>query len=100
MDPTGSPFRRPPPRPPFRPRRSGFGPVPAAPLTASPPRSVPRVGGRSRAVPRDSRSRALRLGAVAFYPAAALLALNPPPPLASPDPGAIIGLRLTRGPAR
>ena len=96
MDPTGSPFRRPPPRPPFRPRRSGFGPVPAAPLTASPPRSVPRVGGRSRAVPRDSRSRALRLGAVAFYLAAALVALDAALSLASHDPGVIIGLGLTR----
>src|SRR5258705_13697862 len=96
MAPTGGLCRRPPRRPPFRPRRSGFGPVPAAPLTASPPRSVPRVGGRSRAVPRDSRARALRLGAVAFYLAAPLVALDAALSLASHDPGGIIGLGLTR----
>ena len=94
MDPTGSPFRRPPPRPAFRPRRGGFGPVPAAPLTASPPRSVPR--GRSRVVPRDSRGRALRLGAVAFYLVAALVALDAALSLASHDLGVVIGLGLTR----
>ena len=96
MDPTGSPFRRPPPRPTFRPRRSGFGPVPAAPLTASPPRSAPRARGRSRAVARDSRARARRLGAAAFYLVAALVVLDAGLSLASHDPGAIIGLGLTR----
>ena len=96
MDPTGSPFRRPPPRPAFRPRRSGFGPVPAAPLTASPPRSAPRARGRSRAVARDSRARARRLGAAAFYLVAALVVLDAGLSLASHDPGAIIGLGLTR----
>ena len=96
MDPTGSPFRRPPPRPAFRRPRSGFGPVPAAPLTASPPRSAPRARGRSRAVPRDSRARARRLGAAAFYLVAALVVLDAGLSLASHDPGAIIGLGLTR----
>ena len=96
MDPTGSPFRRPPPRSAFRPRRSGFGPVPAAPLTASPPRSAPRARGRSRAVARDSRARARRLGAAAFYLVAALVVLDAGLSLASHDPGAIIGLGLTR----
>src|SRR5216683_3331574 len=47
MDPTGSPFRRPPPRPAFRARRSEFGPVPAAPLTAS-ARSAPAGLGLTR----------------------------------------------------
>ena len=96
MDPTGSPFRRPPPRPAFRPPRGGFGPVPAAPLTASPPRSAPRARGRSRAVARDSRARARRLGAAAFYLVAALVVLDAGLSLASHDPGAIIGLGLTR----
>ena len=96
MDPTGSPFRRPPPRPAFRPRRSAFGPVPAASLTAPPPRSAPRARGRSRAVPRDSRARARRLGAAAFYLVAALVVLDAGLSLASHDPGAIIGLGLIR----
>ena len=87
MDPTGSPFRRPPPRPAFRPRRSGFGPVRPAPLTASP---------RSRAVPRDSRARALRLGAAAFYMVATLAGLDAALSLASHHPGVVIGLELTR----
>src|SRR5713101_7738239 len=88
MDPTGSPFRRPPPRPAFRARRSEFGPVPAAPLTAS-ARSAPAARGRNRGVPRESRARALGQGAGAIYLVAALT-------LASHDPGVIIGLGLTR----
>jgi len=95
MDPTGSPFRRPPPRPAFRPRRSGFGPVAGAPLTAS-PRSAPTARGRSRAVPGESRSRALRLGAAALYLVAALVVLDAALSLAARAPGAIIGLGLTR----
>ena len=95
MDPTGSPFRRPPPRPALRPRRSGFGPVPAAPLTAS-PRRTPIARDRSRAVPRESRARALRLGAVAFYLVAALAVLDAALSFASPHPAVIIGLGLTR----
>jgi hypothetical protein len=89
MDPTGSPFRRPPPRPAFRPRRSGFGPVPAAPLTAT-------ARGRSRAVHRESRATALRLGAGAFYLVAGLTLLDAALSFASHDPGMIIGLGLIR----
>ena len=95
MDPTGSPFRRPPPRPAFRQRRSGFGPVPAAPLTAS-PRSAPTARGRSRAVPGESRVHALRLGAAALYLVAALVMLDAALSPVSHDPGAIVGLGLTR----
>ena len=95
MDPTGSPFRRPPPRPAFRPRRSGFGPVPAASLTAA-ERRAPAPRGRSRGVPRDSRTRALRLGAGALYLVAALTLVDAALSFASYDPGVIIGLGLTR----
>jgi hypothetical protein len=94
MDPTGSPFRRPPPRPTFRPRRSGFGPVPAAPLTAA-ARSAPGARGH-RAVPRESRARALRLGAGAFYLVAALTLVDAALSFALHDLGVIIGLGLTR----
>ena len=90
MDPTGSPFRRPPPRPAFRPRRSGFGPVTAASLTA------PAARGRTRGGPRVSRARALRLGAGAFYAVAALALLDAALSFVSHDPGVIIGLGLTR----
>ena len=75
MDPTGSPFRRPPARPVFRPRRTGFGPVPAAPLTAA-SRNASAARVRSRGAPRESRARALRLGAGAFYLVAALTLLG------------------------
>lgn len=85
MDPTGSPFRRPPPRPVFRARRRGFGPVPAAPLTAS-----------ARGVPRESRARALGQGAGAIYLVAALTLVGAALSLTSHDPGVIIGLGLTR----
>jgi hypothetical protein len=95
MDPNGSPFRRPPPRPTFRPRRRGFGPVPAAPLTAE-ARSAPAARGRSRGLARDVRARARRLGASAFYVVAALTLLDATLSFASHDPGAIIGLGLTR----
>ena len=95
MDPTGSPFRRPPPRPAFRARRSGFGPVPAAPLTAS-ARSAPAARGRNRGVPRESRARALGQGAGAIYLVAALTLVGAALSLASHDPGVIIGLGLTR----
>jgi hypothetical protein len=91
----GSPFRRPPPRPAFRPRRSGFGPVPAASLTAE-ARSAPAARGRSRGVARGARARALRLGAGAFYVVAALTLLDATLSFAARDPGAIIGLGLTR----
>lgn len=95
MDPNGSPFRRPPPRPAFRPRRSGFGPVPAASLTAG-ARSAPAARGRSRGVVHDARARALRLGAGAFYVVAVLTLLDAALSFAAHDPGAIIGLGLTR----
>jgi hypothetical protein len=95
MDPTGSPFRRPPPRPTFRPRRRGFGPVPAAPLTAA-ARSAPAARGRSGGTPRESRARALRQGAVAIYLVAALTLVGAALSFASHDPGGIIGLGLTR----
>ena len=95
MDPTGSPFRRPPPRPAFRARRSEFGPVPAAPLTAS-ARSAPAARGRNRGVPRESRARALGQGAGAIYLVAALTLVGAALSLASHDPGVIIGLGLTR----
>jgi hypothetical protein len=95
MDPTGSPFRRPPSRPAFRPRRSGFGPVPAASLAAD-ARSAPAARGRSRDVARETRGRALRLGAGAFYLVAALTLSDAALSFASHDPGVIIGLGLTR----
>ena len=95
MDPTGSPFRRPPPRPAFRPRRSGFGPVPPASLTGD-ARRGPAVRGQRRGGARDARARALRLGAGAFYVVAALTLLDAALSFASYDPGAIIGLGLTR----
>jgi hypothetical protein len=90
MDPNGSPFRRPPPRPAFRPRRSGFGPVPAASLAAD------TRSGRSRGVARSARGRARRLGAGAFYVVAALTLLDATLAFAWHDPGVIIGLGLTR----
>ncbi len=95
MDPNGSPFRRPPPRPAFRPRRSGFGPVPAASLTAD-TRTARAARGLRRGVVRDARARALRLGAGAFYVVAALALLDAALSFAAHDPGAIIGLGLTR----
>ena len=95
MDPTGSPFRRPPARPAFRPRRTGFGPVPAAPLTAA-SRNASAARARSRGAPRESRARALRLGAGAFYLVAALTLLGAALSVSSHDPGVIIGLGLTR----
>ena len=95
MDPTGSPFRRPPPRAAFRARRSGFGPVPAAPLTAS-ARSAPASRGRSRRVPREARARALGQAAGAIYLVAALTLVGAALALTSHDPGVIIGLGLTR----
>lgn len=96
MDPTGSPFRRPPRRPAFRPpRRSGFGPVPAASLTVD-ARSVPAARERGRGVAREARARTLRLGAGAFYLVAALALLDAALSFASHDPGVIIGLGLTR----
>jgi len=95
MDPTGSPFRRPPPRPAFRPRRRGFGPVPAASLTAS-TRSADAARGRRRGMARASRARALAQGAGAFYLVAALILVGAALSLASHDPGVTIGLGLTR----
>jgi len=97
MEPIDSPFRRPPARPPaFRPRRRGFGPVPAAPLAASarPPRAA---RGRGRGIPRAARVRALGQGAGAVYVVAALILVGAALALASHDPGVIIiGLGLTR----
>jgi len=95
MDPSGSPFRRPPPRPAFQARRRGFGPVPPAPLTAS-ARSAPTARGRNRRVPRESRIRALGQGAGAIYLVAALTLIGAALSLAAHDPGVIIGLGLTR----
>lgn len=95
MDPNDSPFRRPPPRPAFRPRRSGFGPVPAAPLTAD-ARRVAVARGRSRRIVRVVGARALRLAASAFYVVAALTLLDAALSFATYDPGTIIGLGLTR----
>jgi len=95
MDPTDSPFRRPPPRPTFRARRRGFGPVRAAPVTIS-GRSAPALRGRSRRVLRESRARALGQGAGAIYLVAALTLVGAALSLASHDPGVIIGLGLTR----
>ena len=96
MDPTGSPFRRPPARPVFRPRRTGFGPVPAAPLTAA-TRNASAARVRSRGVPRESRARALRLGAGAFFLVAALALLGAALSASAHDPGVIIGLGLVAG---
>lgn len=93
MDPNGSPFRRPPPRPAFRPRRSGFGPVPAAPLTTD-ATSVPAARGRGRRVARGVRTRSYRLAAGAFYLVAALTLLDAALSVTSHDPGVIIGLGL------
>jgi hypothetical protein len=95
MDPTGSPFRRPPPRLAFRPRRSGFGPVPATSLTAD-ARKAQAARGPSRGATRDARARALRLGGGAFHLVAALTLVDAVLSFASHDPGAIIGLGLTR----
>lgn len=95
MDPNGSPFRRPPPRPAFRPRRGGFGPVPAAPLTAD-ATSVPAARGRGRRVARGVRTRSYRLAAGAFYVVAALTLLDAVLSVTSHDPGVILGLGLPR----
>ena len=91
MDPNGSPFRRPPPRPTFRPRRSGFGPVPAAPLTAD-VRHAPARRVRARGV----RTASYRLAAGAFYLVAALTLLDVALSFAWHDPGVIFGLGLPR----
>ena len=91
MDPTGSPFRRPPQRPAFRPRQSGFGPVPAAASLTAAARGA--AGGPSG--PRESRARALRLRAGAFYLAAGLTLLDAALSFVS-LPGVVIGLGLTR----
>lgn len=95
MDPTGSPFRRPPPRPAFRVRPAGFGPVPAPPLVGS-RRSAVAARGRRRGAPRESRGRALRLGAGAIYLVAALTLLDAALSLAAYGRDEIIGLGLTR----
>ena len=96
MEPNDSPFRRPPPRPAFRPRRrSGFGPVPAASLTAD-ATSVPTARGRARRVARGVRTRSYRLAAGAFYLVAALTLLDAALSVTSHDPGVIIGLGLLR----
>jgi len=95
MDPNDSPFRRPPPRPAFRPRRSGFGPVPAAPLTAD-GRGVAVARGRGRGVARVVRARAFRLAAGAFYVVAGLTLLDAALSFVAYDPGTMIGLGLTR----
>lgn len=97
MDPLGSPFRRPPPRPTFRPSRTGFGPVPAAPLTTA-ARSRSVAPARRRGVPRESRARAFGLGAVAVYLVAGLTMLDAALSFASPV-DAMIGLGLARWPA-
>ena len=95
MDPIDSPFRRPPPRPPaFRPRRRGFGPVPAESTAAA--RGARPARGRSRRVPRAPRGRALSQGPGAIYLVAALILVGAALALASHDPGVIVGLGLTR----
>ena len=94
MDPTGSPFRRPPPRAAFRARRSGFGPVRPAPLTASGRRAA-AARGRGRGVLREPRARSLGQGAGAIYLVAALTLVGAALSLASHDAGVIIGLGLT-----
>lgn len=95
MEPTGSHFRRPPSRAFSAPRRSRFGPVPAAPLAA--PRAARRAT-RIRAAGRahDTRVRARRLGAAAFYLVAALALAGAILALSGQEPGVVIGLGLTR----
>lgn len=90
MEPTGSHFRRPPPRASFSPRRSRFGPVRAAPHTA-PPRPPRGAGSR-----RDARARGRRLGAIALYAVAALALLGAALALTGHEPKVVIGLGLTR----
>jgi hypothetical protein len=94
MEPTGSPFRRPPPRPAVRARSGGFGPVPAARVIRSARRAPPalaRIAGG-----RGSRARARRQGAGAFFLVAALTLVGAALSLTSHDPGVIIGLGLIR----
>ena len=90
MEPTGSHFRRPPPRASFSPRRSRFGPVRAAPQTA-PPRP-PRGSGNRR----NARARGRRFGAIALYAVAALALLGAALALTGHEPAVVIGLGLTR----
>ena len=94
MEPTGSPFRRPPPRASFPHRRSRFGPVPAEPLGAAvrrPPRSVPSGAARGA-----TRPRARRLGAAGLYAVAVLALIGAVLALTGREPGVVIGLGLTR----
>lgn len=88
MEPTGSHFRRPPPRASFSPRRSRFGPVRAAPQTATPP--PPRGSGNRR------NTRGRRFGAIALYVVAALALLGAALALTGHEPAVVIGLGLTR----
>jgi hypothetical protein len=60
------------------------------------PRKAPGARARSRRVPRESRVRALRLGAGALYLVAALTLLGAALSMSSYDPGVRIGLGLTR----
>ena len=83
MEPNDSPFRRPPPRPAFRPRRSGFGPVPAAP--ASPAEAGPAPLERQR-----------RNGALWFYWIAGLSLVNTVAALVGQSWRFILGLGITQ----
>jgi len=99
MEPSGSHFRRPPPRASFSPRRSRFGPVPGAPLiTAARSPRGPRPPARARTAggPRAARAGARRLGAMAFYGVAALALVGAALALTGHEPGIVIGLGLTR----
>lgn len=97
MEPSGSPFRRPPARAAFPAPRRRFGPVPAAPLTASmrsDPAPRPLARGRIAARPRAARAR--RHGAAAFYVVAALALVGALLPLTGHDPHVVIGLGVSR----
>jgi hypothetical protein len=98
MESSGSHFRRPPSRAFAAPRRSRFGPVPAAPLVPPRPARGVRRAARARAGRRglDARARARRLGAVAFYLVAALVFTGALLALSGREPGVVIGLGLTR----
>jgi len=87
MEPTGSPFRRPPPRPSFAGRR-GFGPVRL--------RSGPAARDRPAAGPGQSRARARFLRAAALYAVAALALAAGALWLTGHHPGIIIGLGMAR----
>ena len=95
MEPTGSPFRRPPARAPC-PKRRGFGPVPAEPLGAVARRPAPAVRGRGVTRGRESPARARMLGAAGLYVVAGLALVGAVLALTGHEPGAVVGLGLTR----